>query len=109
MQATQKPAAEKGKAKKKGKAKAEPAQPKAKATANYVMKKHKKKSQTADGGSFYIAAIHDKAAGKQLAQLSENATGDYETVVKNMVSALNNGEATPEECIDKLNKIKVYR
>ena len=111
LQAALKPAAEKAKAKAQRKAKAAPpAQPKvkAKAKAKYVMKKHKKKSASAEGGSFYVAAVCDNTTGKQLTQLSENATPMFERFVSEMVTSLNNGEITPAECIDQMNRHKMY-
>lgn len=97
-----KPSGEKS-AKKPKKAEAKKAaEPKAK--PKFALKKHKRAVK--GGGHTFVSAICFTADGKQLAQLSSTVTDEHETIVKGLISDLNEGTQSVEDVVEKLNHIK---
>ena len=112
MQKSPKPAIAKAKAKAKGvKAKAKPkaaadgsgAPPVDDGSSTYSRRKHKRK--TADGHT-KICASHCIETGKQMAQLTEAACEDAESVVSNLIVQLNDKSLTIADAVARLNEIK---
>ena len=70
---------------------------------NYILKKHKRKNSK---GETITCAIHDKKAGKQISQLSSNVSPQCESIVKGMVSELNEGKKTVDDIRQELQSLK---
>lgn len=91
LQAELKPAAERAQKKKKVDLEKETKKkPEAKVKAKFLVKKHKRKANS--GETIMVCAIHDNSTGKQVAQLSSNATPDCSMVVAQLVSEMNEGK-----------------
>ena len=102
-----KPATEaKKKAKKKAEVKAK-AKPEPKPKAKYLKKIHKRNVGSGEAAqTLVVAAIYDNMNQKQIGQLTSHVTPDYDNVIKNFVTLLNEGKKSPEAVLAELNELK---
>ncbi len=105
MQAQLKPAEERKQKKQKADAaKTEKKKPEAKAKAKFLVKKHKR--NTNSGEAIMVCAIHDNSTGKQVAQLSSNAVPDCFNVVAQLVAEMNEGSKSLDTVKAELGVLK---
>ena len=73
----------------------------------FLKKIHKRTAGSGEAAqTFYVAAVFDNINGKQIGQLTSHVTADYDKIVSNFVTELNEGKKSPEAVIAALNELK---